>query len=100
MFAPLEPESITRGKIYWTVKSPILGTEFSVNDASDAAIEALQNEGWKVYDVWDADTYSNYRAEMTERTAHSVTPTSDVKGKVNAVRKDMGLSDMSSSSKP
>lgn len=83
-----------------TARSPILGTEFSINDASDATQEALRNEGWKVYDVWDADTYSNYRAEVTERAAHSVTPTSDVKRKVNALRKDMGLSDMSSSSKP
>ncbi|MBQ2845314.1 MAG: hypothetical protein IJE79_04830 [Alphaproteobacteria bacterium] len=50
----------------------------------DEAADALRDEGWAVYRQSDIDTYSRYRAEITEQAAHSVTPTTNVKTKVNA----------------
>ncbi len=68
-------------------KSPITGTEFDVADASDATKEALRNDGWKVFETPDVDSYNKYRAEITEQAAWSITPTSNIKQKVNSYRK-------------
>jgi hypothetical protein len=75
-------------------KSPILGTEFDVAGASDATKEALRNDGWRVFEKYDPDSYARYRAEMTEREAWLITPTSDVQDKVDAARKTFGLPEM------
>lgn len=64
--------------------SPLTRTHYSVGDISDEAADALRDEGWAVYRQSDNDTYSRYRAEITEQAAHSVTPTTNVKSKVNA----------------
>lgn len=70
-------------------KSPILGTEFSISDASEATKKALENEGFIVYSVSDPDSYRHYRAEMTEQEAWLLTPTSNTAEKVeeNFIRK-------------
>lgn len=72
-------------------KSPILGTEFDVSGASDATKEALRNDGWQVFETYDPDSYARYRAEITEREAWLITPTSDVQKKVDATRKTYDL---------
>lgn len=67
-----------------TAKSPILGTEFSISDASEDVQHALRKDGWKVRETMDKDTYERYLGEITEREAHSITPTSNVQDKVEA----------------
>lgn len=81
------------GSIITEAKSPILGTKFSISDASEATKQALRANGWEVSQTVDIDTYNRYLGEITEREAHSITPTSNVQDKVEAVRKSMGLPD-------
>lgn len=71
--------------------SPSGLNEFSVGDISRNARNQLESEGWKFENISTPETREKYLAEPTEKSSWSITPTSNIKQKVNSYREANGV---------
>ena len=71
--------------------SPSGLNEFSVGDISRNARNQLESEGWKFENISTPETREKYLAEPTEKSSWSITPTSNIKQKVNSYRESVGV---------
>ncbi len=71
--------------------SPSGLNEFSVGDISKNARKQLESEGWKFENISTPETREKYLAEPTEKSSWSITPTSNIKQKVNSYREANGV---------
>ena len=71
--------------------SPSGLNSFSVGGITPEQTKLLETEGWKIIETSDIDTYTKYRAKPTEKSSWSITPTSNIKQKVNSYRESIGV---------
>ncbi len=71
--------------------SPSGLNSFSVGGITPEQTKLLETEGWKIMETTDIDTYTKYRAKPTEKSSWSITPTSNIKQKVNSYREANGV---------